>query len=70
MASIYPRRVRTNPRRVRTDPICPDCHAVRTQALKELRERDRLLPPPVPRTVQPPRPHIVRGGLPTLGRDR
>jgi hypothetical protein len=64
-ASVYPRRITK-------EPICPDCHAVRTQALKELRELDRLLPPPAPRstTRQPPRPQIVRGGLPTLGRDR
>jgi hypothetical protein len=65
VASVYQQRVTTN-------QVCPDCHAVRTQALKELRELDRLLPPPAPRTAtrQPPRPQIVRGGLPTLGRDR
>lgn len=64
-ASVYQRRVTTQ-------PVCPDCHAVRTQALKELRDLDRLQPPPAPRTTtrQPPRPQIVRGGLPTLGRDR
>lgn len=64
-ASVYQRRVATK-------RVCPDCHAIRTQALKELRERDRLLPPPAPRTAArlPPLPQIVRGGLPTLGRDR
>ncbi|MGH2602525.1 MAG: hypothetical protein ACRDJ9_24465, partial [Dehalococcoidia bacterium] len=64
-ASVYQHRV-TN------DPDCPDCDAVHAQALKELRERDRQLPPQ-PRqatTRQPPRAQIVRGGLPTLGRDR
>jgi len=64
-ASVYQRRVTTK-------RVCPDCQAVRAQALKELRERDRLLPPAAPRmtTRQPPRPQIVSGGLPTLGRDR
>lgn len=64
-ASIYQRRITTN-------QVCPDCHAVRTQALKELRERDRVRPPPTPRTVnrQLPHPQVVRGGLPTLGRNR
>lgn len=59
-------------RRATTAPTCPDCHAVRTQALRELRELDRRRPFPAQRTrtAQPPRAQIVRGGLPTLGRDR
>ena len=64
-ASVYQRRITA-------EPVCPDCSAVRAQALRELRELDRRLPPPAPRTTTrpPPRPQIVRGGLPTLGRDR
>jgi len=66
-----PAAVSVYQRRATTEPVCPDCHAVRTQALKELRELDRRLPPPLRRTspCHPPRPQIVRGGLPTLGRD-
>lgn len=63
---IYPRR------RAKREPTCPDCHAVHTQALRELRALDRLVPPPSRRLTfnPPPRAQIVRGGLPTLGRDR
>jgi len=70
-ASIY--RQRTT-----DEPACPDCLAIRDRALSELRARDRqqepLRPRPPedrrPRSAQPPRLQIVRGGLPGLGRDR
>lgn len=67
-----PARTSVYQRRVGTKRVCPDCQAMRTQALIELRELDRRQPPPAPRiaTRQPPRLQVVRGGLPTLGKDR
>lgn len=64
-------------RRTANEPLCPDCNAVRSAALAELRaqDRQRALPAPAGKRSRrsdpsPPRIQIVRGGLPTLGRDR
>jgi hypothetical protein len=74
---ILPATVSVYRRRTTNEPACPDCDAVRARALSELRERERQRadgqpPAPTKRTTppRPPRPRMVRGGLPTLGRDR
>lgn len=59
-------------RRVGTRRACPDCEAVRAAALTEQRARDRTTRQKrsARATPRPPRPRPVRGGLPTLGRNR